>query len=96
MNTPLYAACLVAGITATMSGLKGIETENIYRGILFLVGGTLLAGFLFSLVVSHNIPRNADAVTVLFVVVVTAFGSGLTVLFIDSENKTQQSEPAEQ
>lgn len=92
MNTPLYAACLVAGVTTTISGLKGIETENIYRGILFLVAGTLLAGFLFSLVVSHNIPRNADAVTVLFIVTTTAFGSGLTVLFLDSADKAGENQ----
>lgn len=87
MNTPLYAACLVAGVTTTISGLKGIETQNIYRGLLFLFAGTLLAGFLFSLIVSHSIPTSADAVTVLSIVTTTAFGSGLTVLFLDSADK---------
>lgn len=83
MTATLYAACLVAGITATVSGLKGIETENIYRGLLFLLSGTLLAGFLFSLIVSHRIPQQARPFTILLIVSTTAFGSGLTVLFFE-------------
>ncbi len=69
----------------TMSGLKGIETENIYRGILFLLIGTAAGFFVISLGTGIQTPENV--LTVIFAVTVTGLGSGLTVLFVDSENK---------
>ena len=69
----------------TISGLKGIETENIYRGILFLLIGTVTGFFVISLGTGVQTPENF--LTVIFAVTVTGFGSGLTVLFVDSENK---------
>lgn len=85
MNTPLYAACLATGMLTTISGLKGIETENIYRALLFLSIGTAAGFFAISLGTGVQTPENV--MTVIFAVTATGLGSGLTVLFVDSENK---------
>jgi len=85
MNTPLYAASLLTGMLITISGLKGIETENIYKGLLFLMIGTATGFLAISLGTGVQTPENV--MTVIFAVTVTGLGSGLTVLFVDSENK---------
>ena len=83
MNTPLYAASLLTGMLVTMSGLKGIETQNIYRGLLFLLAGTVTGFITISLGSGVQTPENV--ITIIFAVTVSSLGSGLIVLFVDSE-----------
>jgi hypothetical protein len=84
MSEALYIASMATGIVVTISGLLGIQTENIYRALVFLALG-IVAGFLvFSVGVGQS---TENPVTVLYVAIATALGSGLTVLFLESETK---------
>lgn len=90
MNTALYGACLLTGVLTTISGLKGIETENIYRGLLFLFAGTATGFLTISLGSGVQPPENV--ITIIAAVTVTGFASGLTVLFIDSTDKSGEKQ----
>lgn len=83
METGLIASLLATGAVTTLSGMKGIETDNIWKGLIFLfigiIAGILLVGFGLE---GSNIENQ---MTVVWSVTVTATGSGLIVLFVQSE-----------
>ena len=83
MEPQLIGSLLAAGAVTTLSGLKGIETENIYRALIFLFIG-VVAGLLF-LGFGTEGSGIENQMTVIWVAIATALGSGLTVLFVQSE-----------
>jgi hypothetical protein len=88
MNEALYIASMGTGMVVTISGLLGIQTENIYRALVFLALGIVVGFLVFSAGVGET---TENPVTVLYVALATALGSGLTVLFLESDTKNHQT-----
>jgi len=84
MNTALIASLFATGAVTTLSGMKGIETENIFRGVLFLLIGVVIGIFVVGFGLKGSGIENP--MTVVWTAAATASGSGLVALFVQSES----------
>lgn len=87
MNTAFIASLLATGAVATLSGMKGIETENIWKGLIFLFTGVVIGILLVGFGLEGSNVENQ--MTVVWSVAATATGSGLIVLLVQSDTNTE-------
>ena len=87
MNNALIASLFATGALTTLSGMKGIETENVFRGLLFLLVGLVIEFFVVGIGLKGSGVDNPMTIT--WASVATASGSGLVALFVQSESTDQ-------